>query len=184
MVNSGRPGHARLPLALEKILRERGLSAPDGRPLYPYRLTADEIAALKDPLRWVLDRIGSTCLDTPWCSRAFVAFACNWFRSWRGEGAWGYAPLCAELGFQYRQEDWHHITSGIREGLLGWGRRVRRNASGDAEYLAALICEGGLPLRAIHGGRWLYHWLQSALDLVSRVLNLTKPPSKKRGAKN
>lgn len=98
------------------------------------------------------------------------AFACNWFRSWRGEGAWGYAPLCAELGFQYRQEDWHHITSGIREGLLGWARRVRRTANGDAEYLATLICEGGLPLRAVHGGRWLYHWLQSALDLVSRGL--------------
>ena len=62
------------------------------------------------------------------------------------------------------------ITShaGIREGLRGWGRRVRRSESGGDEYLASLICEGGLPLRAIHGGRWLYQWLQGALDLVAR----------------
>ena len=168
MINSGGSVHARLPLALDNILRDRGLSAPDGRPIYAYRLTADEIAALREPLRKVLARAGANCLDTPWCSRAFVAVACNWFSRWRGEGAWGYAPVCAELGLRYHQEDWHHVTSGIREGLHGWGRRVRQNEHGDAEYLASLICEGGLPLRGVHGGRWLYQWLQSALDLVAR----------------
>ena len=168
MINSGGSVHARLPLALDNILRDRGISAPDGRPIYAYRLTADEIAALKEPLSKVLAWAGTNCLDTPWCSRAFVAIACNWFSSWRGEGAWGYAPVCAELGLRYQQEDWHHVTSGIREGLRGWGRRVRRNEHGDDEYLASLICEGGLPLRAIRGGRWLYQWLQSALDLIAR----------------
>src|SRR5437016_8161481 len=78
-------------------------------------------------------------------------------------GSLGIRPLCAELGSRYRQEDWHYVTSGIREGLRGWGRRVRRNEHGGDEYLASLICEGGLPLRAIHGGRWLYQWLQSTL---------------------
>jgi hypothetical protein len=168
MLNSGASVHARLPVALDKILRDRGLAAPNGGPLYAYRFTADEITALKQPLTQALALAGSTCLDTPWCSRAFVAIACNWFSSWRGEGAWGYAPLCAELGLQYRQDHWHDVTSGIREGLRGWGRRVRRNERGDDEYLASLICEGGLPLRAIHGGRWLYQWLQGSLDLVAR----------------
>lgn len=168
MVSSGASVHARLPAALEKILRDRGLSEPSGGPLYAYRFTAEEIAALKQPLTQVLARIGPTCLDTTWCSRAFVAIACNWFCSWRGEGAWGYAPLCAELGLQYCQDHWKDVTNGIREGLRGWGRRVRRNEHGDDEYLASLICEGGLPLRAIHGGRWLYQWLQGALDLVAR----------------
>ena len=168
MLNSGAPVHARLPVALDKILRDRGLTAPSGGPLYAYRFTAGEIAALKEPLTQALAFAGSTCLDTNWCSRAFVAIACHWFRSWRGEGAWGYAPLCAELGLHYRQDDWHNVTSGIREGLRGWGRRVRRNERGGDEFLASLICEGGLPLRAIHGGRWLYQWLQGALDLVAR----------------
>ena len=168
MANSGGSVHARLPLALDKILRDRGLAAPNGGPLYAYRFTADEIAALKQPLTQTLALAGTSCLDTPWCSRAFVAIACNWFCSWRGEGAWGYAPLCAELGLHYQQDHWHDVTSSIREGLRGWGRCVRGNERGGDEYLASLICEGGLPLRAIHGGRWLYQWLQGALDLVAR----------------
>ena len=81
MINSGGSVHARLPLALDNILRDRGISAPDGRPIYAYRLTADEIAALKEPLSKVLAWAGTNCLDTPWCSRAFVAIACNWFSS-------------------------------------------------------------------------------------------------------
>jgi hypothetical protein len=168
MVNSGGSLHARLPVALDNILRARGLSVPDGRPLYAYKLTAEEIAALKEPLVKALGWAGSTCLDTRWCSQAFVAIASNWFRTWRGEGAWGYAPLCAELGLQYRQEHWHSVTAGIREGLGRWGRRVRRSESGSDEYLASLICEGGLPLRAMGGGRWLNQWLQGALDLAAR----------------
>ena len=63
------------------------------------------------------------------------------------------------------------MTAGIREGLRGWGRRVRRSENGRDEYLASLICEGGLPLRAIQSGRWLYQWLQGALDLVARDLD-------------
>jgi hypothetical protein len=111
---------------------------------------------------------GPTCLDARWCARAFVVIASNWLCHWRGEGVWGYAPLCAELGLQYRQDYWQAVTAGIREGLQGWGRRVRRNEDGGAEYLASLICEGGLPLRAVQGGRWLYQWLQGTLDLVAR----------------
>jgi hypothetical protein len=168
VTTTGAPIHARLPAALQQILRDRGLAEPNGRPLYSYRLTAAEIAALKEPLTQVLARVGPSCLETPWCARAFVAIACHWFCSWRGEGAWGYAPLCAELGLRYVQEDWPNVTSGIRAGLQGWGRRVRRNDRGDLEYLASLICEGGLPMRAIQGGRWLYQWLQGALDLVVR----------------
>lgn len=168
MINSGASAHARLPAALEKILRDRGLSEPSGQPLYAYRLTPDEIAALKQALTRTLASRGSTCLDTQWCSRAFVAIACNWLCSWRGDGVWGYAPLCNELGFQYRQDIWHDVMSAIRQGLIGWRRPVRRNERGGDEYLASLICEGGLPLRAIHGGRWLYQWLQGALDLVAR----------------
>ena len=144
------------------------MSEPHGGPLYTYRFTADEITALKAPLTQVLARAGITCLDTPWCSRAFVAIASNWFRTWRGEGVWGYASLGAELGLQYRQGHWHSVTAGIREGLRGWGRRVRRSGDVSDEYLTSLICEGGLPLRAIHGGRWLYQWLHGALNLAAR----------------
>jgi hypothetical protein len=168
MNNAGASVHARLPAALEKILRDRGFSEPHGGPLYTYRFTPDEIAALKQTLTQVLARAGPICLDTRWCARAFVVIASNWFCHWRGEGVWGYAPFCADLGLQYRQDHWQVVTAGIREGLQGWGRRVRRNEDGGAEYLASLICEGGLPLRAVQGGRWLYQWLQGSLDLVAR----------------
>jgi hypothetical protein len=172
VASSGTSVHARLPAALQKILHDRGLAEPSGRPLYSYRFTAAEIAALKEPLAQVLTWAGPTCLDTPWCAQAFVAIACHWFCSWRGEGAWGYAPLCAELGLRYSQQDhWQAVASAIRTGLNGWGRRVRRNQRGDLEYLASLICEGGLPLRALQGGRWLYQWLQGALDLVARGID-------------
>jgi hypothetical protein len=168
VAHSGASILARLPVALDNILRARRLSAPDRRPLYAYKLTAKEISALKESLIKVLAWAGSTCLDTRWCSQAFVAIASNWFSSWRGEGAWGYAPFCAELGLQYGQEHWHSVTAGVREGLGRWGRRVRQGESGNDEYVASLICEGGFLLRAIEGGRWLYQWLQGVLDLVTR----------------
>lgn len=168
MITSGASVQAGLPAALEKILGDRGLSKPSGQPLYAYRLSPDEIATLKEPLIETLSSRGSSCLDTKWCSQAFVAIACNWLCRWRGDGVWGYAPLCSELGFQYRQDIWYDVTSAIREGLIGWGRPLRQSERGGDEYLASLICEGGLPLRAIQGGRWLYQWIQGALDLVAR----------------
>jgi hypothetical protein len=152
---------------LEKLLSDRGVSAPHGGPLYTYRFTADEIAALKATFQ-VLAQAGVTCLDILRCSRAFVAVASNRFRTWKGEGVWRYAPLCAELGLQYREDDWHSVTAGIREVLRGWGRWVRRSEDGSDEYLASLVCEGGLPLRAVHGGRWLYQSPHGALDLAAR----------------
>ncbi len=168
MNSSGAPLHSQLSTALEKMLRDRGMSEPDGRPLYTYRFSFDEIVALKQRLTQVLAWAGPSCLDTRWCARAFVVIASHWLCHWRGEGVWAYAPLCAELGFQYHQDHWRAVKAGIREGLKGWCRPVRRNKNGDAEYLASLIFEGGLPLRAVQGGGWLYQWLQGTLDLIFR----------------
>ncbi len=91
---TGTSVHARLPAALEKILRDRGLSEPHGGPLYTYRFTPDEIAVLKQRLIELLARVGATCLDTRWCAQAFVVIASNWFCHWRGEGVWA-TRLCA-----------------------------------------------------------------------------------------
>lgn len=172
MLNSAGSASARLPAALETILRVRGLTAPDGRPLYAYKLTPTEIAGLKEPLAYVFSRVGGSCLDTKWCSRAFVAIACDWIRRWKEGGAWGYAPLCAELGARYGHDlHWQEVSSAIREGLSGWGRSVHLTDAGDHEYLASLVCEAGLPLRAVHDGRWLSRWPQSALDLAGRGID-------------
>jgi hypothetical protein len=72
---SGLPAYARVALGLENILRARGLTAPDGRPLYSYKLTSSEIAALRKALTEVFAQRGSPCLDSKWCSYAFVAVA-------------------------------------------------------------------------------------------------------------
>jgi len=122
--------HARLPIVLEKILRDRRVLAPHGGPLYSYRFTVDEIAALKAPLTQLLARAGITCLDTPWCSRAFVAIASNWVRTWRGEGVWGYAPLCAELGLNTDK------ITGIRSRLAS-AKACVAGAAGCAEARTA-----------------------------------------------
>ena len=94
MVSSGTSIHAPLPAALRQILRDRGLAEPNGRPLYAYRFTAKEIATLKEPLTQILARAGPTCLDTPWCARAFVAIACHWFLQLAGRGRMG---VCTAL---------------------------------------------------------------------------------------
>ena len=46
VAHSGASTRARLPVALDNILRARELSAPD-RPPYGYKLTAEEISALE-----------------------------------------------------------------------------------------------------------------------------------------
>jgi hypothetical protein len=161
--------YVRIAVTLENILRARGLKAPDGRPLYAYKLTASEIAALRKALAEVFVQRGSACLDSKWCSYAFVAIACDWIRGWKESGAWSYAPLCEEFGAHYGKDvHWHEVSSAISEGLSGWQRRVYLGGGGDREYLASLICEAGLPFRAVHDGRWLFRWLQSSLYLAGR----------------
>jgi hypothetical protein len=81
---AGNSVHARLPAALEKILRDCGLSKPHGGPLYSYRFTPDEIAALKPTLTQLIARIDPTCLDTPWCARPFARNRVRRF----GSGLW------------------------------------------------------------------------------------------------
>jgi hypothetical protein len=62
--------------------------------------------------------------------------------SWRGEGAWGYAPFCTESGLQYGQEHWHSVTAGVRECLGRWGRRGCTNG-----FRAFLISSHAASLR-------------------------------------
>ena len=189
MANSAGSVHARLPAALDKILRDRGLSAPDGGPLYAYRFTADEIAALKEPLTQVLAWAG-TAVSTRHGALGHLSLSPAIGLAAGEARESGVMPRSApELGLQYHQEHWHYVTSRSAKACAAGAVACVGSENGSDEYLASLICEGGLPLRAIQGGRWLYQWLQGALDLVARGVDprsgrgagsLACPPSQER----
>jgi hypothetical protein len=83
VAHSGASTRARLPVALDNILRARELSAPDRPPFTCTSSPQKKYRLLKESLIKVLAWAGSTYLDTCWCSPAFVSIASNWFP--RGE---------------------------------------------------------------------------------------------------
>ena len=78
--------------AFDALLTERGLEAPDGRPLYRYGFTRSEYEGVGLLLR----AGGVRGLGSREGAALFVAFAAEWFRRDRAGGHWVYVVRCFE----------------------------------------------------------------------------------------
>lgn len=121
------------------ILAARGLEEPDRRPLYALKVTDAEYRELRIALR---DDIDARDQITSSAARAFVLFASEHLSRGDGSDWWSWDGVRAALTLRLPDEDLRNAT---RAGLRYWRRDVQPSSRG-YEYLATLVCEGGLPL--------------------------------------
>lgn len=137
---------------LQQLLQSRGLSSADGRPLYDYRASADELDIIRGALEAELP-VALRCRRTPtWLAQGFCLWAAEWWRNYHEQGPWRWDGLlqalgCPELG--PGGPGYPYLCALVAQGISGWKRRLLRMGS-SREFLLTLACEGGLPLRLVH----------------------------------
>lgn len=120
----------------------RHLPGPDGRPLYAYRVTDEEYAALEAD---VVDHVKAChAIGTP-LAATFCLYAAERAARDGAEDWWKYSGLTARLGTDLDDDD---LRDAILHGLRYWKRPVHTSPRG-REFIATVVCEGGLPLSLV-----------------------------------
>jgi len=157
---------ARTPLLV--LLSRFGLDAPDGRPLYRYRLGADGYDQLMALLRQRAARLSNGNGSD---AALLVLWASAWFRREYGGGIRKYRELGAAIGATLEEREWPPL---IELGLKWWKRPVVKRASG-RHWLLTIAVEGGFPVRVLQAGEgWLSRYLN---EVVGRLIGTTDESS-------
>jgi hypothetical protein len=163
---------------IRRILRARGLEAPDGRPLYAYKVTDDEFSELGRDLIAELRAWGTI---SPRTAPAFCLFVAEFFSRGDGSDWWTWDGVKHVLAFAAPDQ---YLRDAVDVGLRFLRRPVLRGGRGN-EYLATLVSEGGLPLALLQqeGGRLRRyfgdllrdHETYPTLDVTQRAHDLREP---------
>jgi len=133
---------------LQNLLRKRGISAPDGRPLFGYHLTDDELPTLEKLVREMLGELERTDRNN---FRRFQPLLCLYaaetFRREHVEGPWTWTTVFDPLGVA--QPNPQTLRLWIEAGLKWWRRPLIQGQDGTRFFLVTIACEGGLPLRLL-----------------------------------
>nr|WP_222932616.1 STY4851/ECs_5259 family protein [Pseudomonas sp. WS 5059] len=140
---------------ISRFLSEKGLDAPDGRPLFAYKTTEAQYNELKQCLR----AIPSFAVGSAEYCQVWLLFAAEWWKREYAGGAWRWAPLClaaGQPGMTHEQTS-RHVLAGHRQWQLtteirGEGKR----------YIGHVAINGGLPMRL----------LETAQGGLSRLLRM------------
>lgn len=163
-MTSGEPNYARAVLA--RLVAQTPAGRPDGRPLYAYRFSRDDL----DLMRRVLAAGGIRCLLSMDGAAVFVAYTAEWFRRDREGGHWDWKRPLAEIGISYGQDDsyaalgYSDLTVAVEQGLRWW----RRPAPADGQRLIAIVREAGFPAAALRNSRAVLGWLQGSVRGIER----------------
>jgi hypothetical protein len=136
-------------------------SRPDGRPIYGYRSTVDELEVLSGPLARAIRCPGlSRAADQ--AAGAFALYAAEWWRRSYAGGPWAWDGVFEALGVA--RPVYPEIHEGAQRGLRWWNRRSVL-LGGREMLLASLACEGGLPLGLLdRHGTWIRDYLHALLE--------------------
>ncbi len=140
-----------------KLLSSRGLHAPDGRPLYAYRLLDDEFGEMEKLERYWLaqllqrHQLGTVAARLPGFPALFVLYAAEWWRRRYDGSHWSWEPILRALGAD--PDEWNQAQRSecVRQGLQDWGLKPRD--SGGLRFLGAIAVQGGLPMRLLAEAR-------------------------------
>ncbi len=144
------------------MLASRGITTPDGRALYQYRLRDSEFAELAAGIQFS-SKFGIEHLTSMlnW-DGIFVLYASEW---WRREfcGQWGWEEIFKSVGIDFSELPVGSRNRLIERGLHRWHRQVRVK-NGTRRFLGTIATEGGLPLHKLsETGGWLKYILQPVL---------------------
>ncbi|MGO8738990.1 STY4851/ECs_5259 family protein [Rhodoblastus sp.] len=148
-------------VSVKSILDGCGLSNPDERPLYQYRLDSAGYDRLRDFLREKGRRgFAAVSWEIP---ALFVLWGSHWFqRAYRG-GVRKWEDIGEALGVPFNGDDGRRL---VREGLTVWKRpAVKREYN---QWLMTLAVEGGFPAGILEDAQgWLSKYL---LRVIAQLL--------------
>ena len=149
------------------LLRDRGLEAPDGRPLYQYRISDSEFSHLKELLTIALSRgfgLSITARLTGFSS-LFVLYAAEWWRRGYNGSGFSWEPMLYDISADpagwSQQERSECVTKGLRE----W--RLNLLTTSGMRFLGTIAVNGGIPLQLLASARGKIG------QLLQRVLQLS-----------
>jgi len=105
-----------LPLAawLTSFLEARGLTQPNGLPLFTYKATADEYRQLAE----LLSKTPLVETQSARYFQAWLLFAAEWWKREYAGGAWRWAPVFEAL--QRPVPDYAQVQRAVVEGRRAW----------------------------------------------------------------
>jgi hypothetical protein len=143
---------------IRAMLEKCQVAAFDGRPLYQYKLSHEEVVDLQSLLTESFKR---TLPEIPRSlGAAFCLWAAHWFQQEFQGGQWTWSGPAKPVGAPTDHASTRLLT---REGLAFLGRKIRRIGNYN-EYLASLVVEGGFPTRLISDEK---NWLSNYIEAVT-----------------
>ena len=128
---------------INKLLERHRLTRPDGRPLYAYRCTENDLGELTmitgALLRATIDQAPPNRL----AGALFCLFTGEWIRRRYAGGKLRYQDILA--GTQTTKPAYMVLRGWIEDGLAYWQRPLLQTTQ-HRIFLRTLACEGGLPL--------------------------------------
>ena len=153
----------------KQLLGRHGITTPDGRSLYLYRLTEGDFSDLEDLLQhWLsqlLPRYGlARVAALSGFAELFVLYAAEWWRRRYDGSDFSWEPMLRELGTDPDEWSPTQRSDFVRLGFRGW--RIRPRESGGMRFIGSVAVQGGLPLKLLASSRGRIG------QLLSRVLHL------------
>ncbi|MET3464561.1 STY4851/ECs_5259 family protein [Variovorax atrisoli] len=153
---------------LVEMLSKRGLSAPDGRMLFKYRLSQEEYVSARDVLHvaWLASSNSVQFLSARTTCALFVLYAAEWWRREYAGGPWRWTPIVQSFVLTDQALPAQDRTHALIRGIHHWRHLP---GSEGKKYFGVLVAHGGLPMRLIsQGGSKIRAVLSSALRLALR----------------
>ncbi len=140
----------------ELMLKDRGLSRPDGRQLFQYRISDNEFwlleLFLRTKIRSLLPGDGFRYLSfRPGFADLFVMYGAEWWRRRYDGSGFSWEPILSALVDDFVVWNQNDRSECVRRGLTGWGLSILQ--TGGFKYLGSVAAQGGLPLRLLAEAR-------------------------------
>lgn len=139
-----------------------GIDAPDGRPLYQYRISKEQFASAQETLRqraplMHIERQRADCA-------LLVLWAAEWFRRCYSGDVQRWSDLGEEIGLTLDQPSWRAMAD---LGLAFWKIRPLK-LNGMHLRLSAIARQGGFPVAALQGENagWAGRYLERLTALL------------------
>ncbi|MEB2777480.1 STY4851/ECs_5259 family protein [Algoriphagus sp. D3-2-R+10] len=141
---------------LQFFLEKRGVNAPDGRPLYEYKISKGRYDCLKILLK-------ESWQENSFCYACFVLYAVEFLRAESSEGHLRWDYIFNSIG-KDRINSPQNRTKIVEIGLKFWRREVFQGQN--REFLETLRFESGLPNSSLHDNNNLSSLIKAIFQIA------------------